>query len=946
MSIRKRLVSSMLALACGLSTIALPIGEGLLVSAVSIDDAPSTTIEDIKATQAFLMNYGYSGLGNVKDMNGDGVVNVIDLSLAKRAYLNSGAVTLSHFWADRTDIYLDGETTVTFTVEVTSSNPLGNDAVAVYDENDDFIAYMHDDGENGDWEANDGVYSAQVVVSSSDIALVSFYAATANVKSNAYELNFYRDFTDEEVEVFNTVNENITDVSFEDAKKYIESSSDVGGYAISEDSELIYYVTTSGIPGVWCNFSGWTAGLSSSNNAADANIVSMASSEAHAEKSLERKTVNEFVSYELNQNYAIINNDAINVQLETLKTQVKATIDEEKDEEKHVCNAFRPAHPDKTGVFVFRPYRGEESAGMARDEFKFAGEMISYAFTGDESCDVYDDGDASLDTLKTLGFHNYGTIMIETHGTYLDGDYDTVKDIGWNIWDNNMPNPIVQIQEKEFQYKNRFYNKIIPAGTDAFVCHGGSIISESADILAGRVIPSYSGGHQRYLVTGKFFSNNSECFSKNCFDETFWFLGYCDSMKKAGNDKTNAGIQKVNGYDDYMKAYGKPVHIGTEIEHLGAQCIAGYNETVNIAYRNKTMLEFVVNGLLLKADSAKKSYESVGNTLGLIDPYEAKNGNSCKFVLQGSPEYRLVNPYTIIYGRVHEQYSDEPAFELMSRAARPNNYFMADASVDLYQYLPDDTPVREDGNPHYDNIVDEGTTYDWVSADAENRQYYAFEVPIGKVMDDGDYSLYHYTADFKVSAGPDTMLTIDDSYSIRLSPNGLNEYQDTPKSYEYIKPTKETGARVVAKLPFVVGALHHRILNNGGAIGGNIDSKFLDVPGIGIDVLGVAGCDLGDIKKGEEVSGRGKPAQAYTLFVPGAYDVVDCNVLGIGSARIEVDDINWKGIQWECVNNKSSISATGNGIVSAGKVTAVDVTARAENNVVGWHGGSNSEEES
>lgn len=105
---------------------------------------------------------------------------------------------MTDFQADTFDIYINEKKDVIFTCKVNSNISIGEEDVAVYDDIK-FIAYMNDNGINGDTVANDGVYSAKATLSSSEFALVEYYATAFGSNSNIFEINFYRDLTPEEL---------------------------------------------------------------------------------------------------------------------------------------------------------------------------------------------------------------------------------------------------------------------------------------------------------------------------------------------------------------------------------------------------------------------------------------------------------------------------------------------------------------------------------------------------------------------------------------------------------------------------------------------------------------------------------------------------------------------------------------------------------------------------
>ncbi len=193
------------------------------------------------------------------DMNENGLVDATDASAILTYYAkssvdnggSSGTVELSNFKASVWDIYINTEETVKFTVDVTADEKLAEKAVALYDDSDKLVAYMNDDGKNGDEKANDGVYSVDVVLSSPEIKLSIYYAAVTDNKSNDFKLCFYRDMTEDEINSFIAFNDALKNITFEEASDYIKNSDEVIAYGIDEKSRKICYRTKYYITGIW-----------------------------------------------------------------------------------------------------------------------------------------------------------------------------------------------------------------------------------------------------------------------------------------------------------------------------------------------------------------------------------------------------------------------------------------------------------------------------------------------------------------------------------------------------------------------------------------------------------------------------------------------------------------------------------------------------------------------
>ena len=193
------------------------------------------------------------------DMNENGLVDATDASAILTFYAKSsvdnggsaGTVELSNFKASVWDIYINTEETVKFTVDVTADEKLAEKAVALYDDSDNLVAYMNDDGKNGDEKANDGVYSVEKLLSADAPVNIDYYAAADNVKSDDYRVVFYRDLTKEDFEGFDAVSDDLVGLSFDEVCDYLEHSDKIESYSIDNDAGTIKYRTVYCISGLW-----------------------------------------------------------------------------------------------------------------------------------------------------------------------------------------------------------------------------------------------------------------------------------------------------------------------------------------------------------------------------------------------------------------------------------------------------------------------------------------------------------------------------------------------------------------------------------------------------------------------------------------------------------------------------------------------------------------------
>lgn len=338
----------------------------LKADAASISDEVR---EDIIAINSYLL--GILVGTEAVDINEDGCINAVDLTLAKRDLLGDDTPALKPLRADTWDIYLNEEATVTFTVQTVSIT----DPVILYDEADNVLAEMHDDGKNGDETARDSIYTATAVLSSDMIKNAGYYAAAGDLRSEPFEICFYRDLEDEDFNNFFELEEKISVMSFEEAAEFVEQSDEIKTYFIDEEMRQISFQCISGIP---CIF----------EEPEETDVPSFGSG-----------------------SYAVP--DDAGRAYRDVQNAVEST-------------TITPAHPNKKDVIVLRPTHGSDHP---RDDAKKIGEIVADSLGGTLTC--LDDGDVTLDVMRKLD--SYGVVLISTHGvfrTWSEGCMEPLIQIG------------------------------------------------------------------------------------------------------------------------------------------------------------------------------------------------------------------------------------------------------------------------------------------------------------------------------------------------------------------------------------------------------------------------------------------------------------------------------------------------------------------------------------
>ncbi len=266
-----------------------------------------------------------------------------------------------NFTADTIDILEGEEEVVTFSVEYDGKDDIGSEELAVYDENDNFIVYLEDNGKNGDEEADDGVYSGRETISADEAGGMRYHVSYDDEESAGMTVAFYRELTEDDFDGFSEVMDEISDLSFRRAKDFVEDSEFIKEFTIDEDSKTILYTTVYDITGLW-------------HEDFDDDIKGSGAAAVP-------------VSNGIDYNTAMTNLE----QIELI-----------------------PVVKDKD-VAVVRPFRND---GFYYDDFRDAGNLIAKGIGGE--AEIIDNGSANLDMFEDLG--DYDVVLVDSHGLTSGND--------------------------------------------------------------------------------------------------------------------------------------------------------------------------------------------------------------------------------------------------------------------------------------------------------------------------------------------------------------------------------------------------------------------------------------------------------------------------------------------------------------------------------------------
>ncbi len=115
-------------------------------------------------------------------------------------FFNEDNIAFDDFYANTHYVLINTQTEIIFTALLSSEKSITQD-VYVYDEEDNIVCKLYDDGLGEDEIANDGIFVGKVNISTNQEKQTEYFAKYSYIRSEGFEINYYRIQTEEEIAI-------------------------------------------------------------------------------------------------------------------------------------------------------------------------------------------------------------------------------------------------------------------------------------------------------------------------------------------------------------------------------------------------------------------------------------------------------------------------------------------------------------------------------------------------------------------------------------------------------------------------------------------------------------------------------------------------------------------------------------------------------------------------
>lgn len=407
----------------------------------------------------------------------------------------SNTSALVNFKSNIFDIEVGTTQNVRFTVE---ANLEGTSNTINLCSDDKTLATMTDDGKNGDFISGDGIYSCALDITADTRKKVDYYATCNEAQSNAFTISFYQIISEEEYKNFTDLTSRVDACdNYNSAYQIISTAPEITEITADEATQTILYETKYGMSGMWqTRQEGYKGGRIAID---DVRIPASDELYGNIYEKIDPLTVGAFSG--------------------------------------------------KKGVLILRPFRND---GFYYDDFLYAGAALAKAANG--PLDLYDDAEANLDTFKS--FNNYGTVLVDSHGSF------------------------VQTTKKTYIVSGEWANY-------------ETVRENSADLNCERLVII----NGRYMLNSSFFD---KYYPTRSLEDTTVFLGTCYSAynDSFGSTLMQKGSPLVLGYSDTVSVtYCNQTLYAFMVENMllsGLEAEEAFKNTVRTCGKSDGNAEFVM----------------------------------------------------------------------------------------------------------------------------------------------------------------------------------------------------------------------------------------------------------------------------------------------------------------------------------------------------------------
>ena len=226
----------------------------------------------------------------------DGEETNVSAEVKYQENTDTSNIKIIDFYADKRDVFIKKGAEITFTVKINTALQLGSKDVMLYDMDNNFICYLNFVSETSDIKT----YSNKIFLNKDNPENVGYVVKCHSVKSEVFEICFYRDITEEEFLNFQHLSAEMRgkenelrkmDISDDEIVQnmfeFLKSRPEIRNIHLEKKEQRITFTTIYGISGVWAITDNNVLG--SSNNSSNFDEVKSKGLSTVATKSIQKK---------------------------------------------------------------------------------------------------------------------------------------------------------------------------------------------------------------------------------------------------------------------------------------------------------------------------------------------------------------------------------------------------------------------------------------------------------------------------------------------------------------------------------------------------------------------------------------------------------------------------------------------------------------------------------